>query len=39
MREVVSEIRIEGRGDWIASIAVLETGGDRSIMTITREPS
>lgn len=39
MREVVSEIRIEGRGDWIGSISVLETGGDRSTMTITRDPS
>jgi hypothetical protein len=39
MREVVREIRIEGRGDWVGSIAVLEAGGDRSTMTITREPS
>jgi hypothetical protein len=39
MREVVSEIRIEGRGDWIGSISVLEAGGDRSTMTITRDAS
>ena len=39
MSEVVSEIRIEGRGDWIGSISVFETGGDRSTMTITRDPS
>jgi outer membrane lipoprotein carrier protein LolA len=39
MREVVREIRIEGRGDWVGSIAVFEAGGDRSTMTITREPS
>lgn len=39
MREVVREIRIEGREDWVGSITVLEAGGDRSTMTITREPS
>jgi outer membrane lipoprotein-sorting protein len=39
MREVVREIRIEGRGDWIASISVFESGGDRSTMTITRDAS
>jgi hypothetical protein len=39
MREVVSEIRIDGRGDWIGAISVIETGGDRSTMTITRDPS
>jgi outer membrane lipoprotein-sorting protein len=39
MRDVVSEIRIEGRGTWIASISVLEAGGDRSTMTMTRDPS
>jgi hypothetical protein len=37
MREVVSEIRIEGRGEWIGSISVLEAGGDRSTMTIARD--
>jgi outer membrane lipoprotein carrier protein LolA len=39
MRDVVSEIRIEGRGDWIGTISVLEAGGDRSVMTMTREQS
>jgi outer membrane lipoprotein carrier protein LolA len=37
MREVVREIRIEGRRDWVESISVFEAGGDRSTMTITRE--
>jgi outer membrane lipoprotein carrier protein LolA len=39
MREVVSEIRIEGRRDSIGSISVFESGGDRSTMTITRDAS
>jgi outer membrane lipoprotein carrier protein LolA len=39
MREVVSEIRIEGRDDWVGSISVFEAGGDRSTMTITRDAS
>lgn len=39
MREVVREIRIEGREDWIGSISVFEAGGDRSTMTITRDAS
>jgi hypothetical protein len=37
MREVVREIRIDGREDWVGTIAVLEAGGDRSTMTITRD--
>jgi outer membrane lipoprotein carrier protein LolA len=37
MREVVREIRIDGREDWIGSISVFEAGGDRSTMTITRD--
>jgi hypothetical protein len=39
MRDVVSEIRIDGRGNWISSISVLEAGGDRSTMMMTRDPS
>jgi outer membrane lipoprotein carrier protein LolA len=39
MREVVREIRIEGREDWVGSISVFEAGGDRSTMTITRDAS
>jgi len=39
MREYVVEIRIEGTGNWISSIAVLEAGGDRSTMTIIRDGS
>ena len=37
MLEVVSEIRIGGSRDWISSIEFLEPGGDRSVMTITRD--
>lgn len=37
MQDVVSEIRISGNWNWIASIEIIETGGDRSVMTITRE--
>ena len=37
MLEVVSEIRIAGSRDWISSIEFLEPGGDRSVMTITRD--
>jgi hypothetical protein len=35
MRELVTEIRIEGSGNAISSVTVLEAGGDRSTMTIT----
>lgn len=35
MQGVVSEIRIDGSKNRIASIEILETGGDRSVMTIT----
>lgn len=37
MREVVSEIRISGDRSWINAIEIVETGGDRSVMTITRD--
>lgn len=37
MQEVVSEIRISGSRNWIGSIEFLEPGGDRSVMTITRD--
>jgi hypothetical protein len=37
MAEVVSEIRIGGSRDWIGSIEFHEPGGDRSVMTITRD--
>jgi hypothetical protein len=37
MQEVVSEIRIGGSRDWIGSIEFLEPGGDRSVMTVTRD--
>ncbi|HEY1288704.1 MAG TPA: LolA-related protein [Burkholderiales bacterium] len=37
MQELVSEIRIHGRGSSIGSIDYLEPNGDRSTMTITRD--
>ena len=37
MQELVSEIRISGSGDWIHAIEFLEPGGDRSVMSITRD--
>jgi len=37
MQEVVSEIRISGNRNWISAIEIIETGGDRSVMTITRD--
>ena len=37
VRELVSEIRIGGSRDAITTIEIVEAGGDRSVMTITRE--
>jgi hypothetical protein len=37
MQDVVSEIRISGDGSWINAIEIIESGGDRSVMTITRD--
>ena len=37
MREVASEIRLNGSGTWVGAIEILEAGGDRSVMTITRD--
>jgi len=37
MQDVVSEIRISGDRSWINAIEIIEAGGDRSVMTITRE--
>lgn len=37
MQDVVSEIRISGDRGWINAIEMIETGGDRSVMTITRD--
>ena len=39
MQDVVSEIRISGDRSWINVIEIIETGGDRSVMTITRDGS
>jgi len=37
MQDVVSEIRISGDRNWINAIEIIETSGDRSVMTITRD--
>jgi outer membrane lipoprotein-sorting protein len=37
MRELVSEIRMSGSRNWIETIETVETNGDRSVMTITRD--
>jgi hypothetical protein len=37
MQDVVSEIRISGDRSWINAIEIIETGGDRSVMTITKD--
>lgn len=37
MQGVVSEIRIGGSRSWINTIEIIETQGDRSVMTITRD--
>jgi len=37
MQGVVSEIRIGGNRNWINTIEIIETQGDRSVMTITRD--
>ena len=39
MQDVVSEIRISGDRNWINTIEIFETGGDRSVMTITKDGS
>jgi outer membrane lipoprotein-sorting protein len=39
MQGMVSEIRIGGRGAWVDAIEILDAGGDRSVMTITRDAS
>jgi outer membrane lipoprotein carrier protein LolA len=37
MRDVVSEIRVGGEHSWIDSVEIIETTGDHSSMTITRD--
>lgn len=37
MQDVVREIRISGDRSFINTIEIIETGGDRSVMTITRD--
>jgi len=37
LREVASEIRLSGNGTWVGVIEILDAGGDRSVMTITRD--
>jgi hypothetical protein len=34
---VASEIRLSGNGTWVGMIEILDAGGDRSVMTITRD--
>jgi hypothetical protein len=38
MEEVVSEIRLSGSRNWVNAVEIIETNGDRSVMTITRDP-
>jgi outer membrane lipoprotein-sorting protein len=38
MEEAVSEIRLSGSRNWVNAIEIIETNGDRSVMTITRDP-
>jgi len=38
MAEVVREVRLSGSGNRVEAIEILETNGDRSVMTITRDP-
>jgi hypothetical protein len=38
MQAVVDEVRISGSGTWINQIETLETGGNRAVMNIEREP-
>ena len=37
MREVISEIRISGRGNWVDSIETVEANGDHALMTVVKE--
>jgi outer membrane lipoprotein-sorting protein len=37
MLDVVSEIHISGDRNWISAIEIIETGGDRSVMTLSRD--
>jgi hypothetical protein len=37
MQELVSEIRMSGSRNWIEVVEIVETNGDRSVMTIARE--
>jgi Outer membrane lipoprotein carrier protein LolA-like len=37
MQEVVSEIRIGGEGSWVSTFEIVEPGGNRSVMTVTRD--
>jgi hypothetical protein len=39
MRQAASEISLGGSGSWVNLIEIIEGGGDRSVMVITREAS
>ena len=36
-REVLSEIRVSGRGNWVDSIETLEANGDRALMKVVED--
>ena len=37
MRNIAAEIVLSGSGAWVSAIEIQEAGGDRSVMTITRD--
>jgi outer membrane lipoprotein-sorting protein len=37
MREIATEILLSGSGAWVSAIEIQEAGGDRTVMTITRD--
>ncbi|TCV87470.1 LolA family protein [Sulfurirhabdus autotrophica] len=39
MRAVVDEIHISGSKNWVRTIEIIESGGDRSVMTVTEDAS
>jgi hypothetical protein len=37
VQELVSEIRLAGDGNWVNAVEIIEPGGNRSVMTVTRD--
>ncbi len=37
VEELVSEIHIDGEGNWVTAVEIIEPGGNRSLMTVTRD--